>query len=68
MLAPLPIVAGPQKSKQTNSGLFRLPYLRRGFRCLTHTHVQAVLGAVHPLQLLKMLPGITNVDEGSGRG
>lgn len=34
---------------------------------LAHPHVQAVLGSVHTLQLLKVFPGISNVDESGCR-
>lgn len=34
---------------------------------LAHPHVQAVLGSVHALQLLKVFPGISNVDESGCR-
>lgn len=30
---------------------------------LAHSHVQAVFGSVHPLQLLKVFPSITDIDE-----
>lgn len=39
-----------------------LPKMRR----LTHPHVQAVLGPIHPLQLLKVFPSIADVDESGG--
>lgn len=35
--------------------------------CLAHSHVQAVLRSVHALQLLKVFPGISNVDESGSR-
>ena len=34
---------------------------------LAHAHVQTVFGAVYPLQLLKVLPGVADVDEGGRR-
>lgn len=34
---------------------------------LPHSHVQAVLGSIHPLQLLKVFPSITDIDESGCR-
>lgn len=34
---------------------------------LAHSHVQAVLGSIHPLQLLKVFPSITDIDESGCR-
>lgn len=34
---------------------------------LAHSHVQAVFGSIHPLQLLKVFPSITDVDESGCR-
>lgn len=36
-------------------------------RRLAHSHVQAVLGSVHPLQLLKVFPSIADIDESGCR-
>lgn len=35
---------------------------------LADSHMQTGLGSVHPLQLLKMFPSITDIDESSCRG
>lgn len=34
---------------------------------LAHSHVQAVLWSIHPLQLLKVFPSITDIDESGCR-
>lgn len=36
-------------------------------RRLAHSHVKAVLGSIHPLQLLKVFPSITDIDESGCR-
>lgn len=48
-------------------GLIDREYPLAQMHWLAHSHVQAVLGSIHSLQLLKVFPSITDIDESGCR-